>query len=598
MPKDLCKIIKNENLSEQEKLEALKGALAEGAEVNETNERGEYPLQLAFDAIKPSPVIIKFLLEQGANFTVEHLHKQQPIHKAIVEGWLDILKILFERKLYLFGWYTEEAHSHLDTDMYHYQETAACLEMIKCELTPLSIATQTGRAEIVEFILNYEPVIQQEFNKLGLKITPLLKQSYTRFLPESGESDAPINTYKVYPIHLLAFDLPNGRYRRLKINGWSETLKVLLKHGCDINQPIPDKDQDSLLHLLSKSPEAWHTFDEIKFAIKQGANPYQKNRQGQTLLITYYGDFNKLTQFLYEQGYDLNQVWQPKNALPRYFNFETVLNYFPQYYVNVCHNAKISETNLGGIINRTITEKTFEMCTEIKSYRLAFNTSFKDNYSTKKLKKWAITQLGQLKALEISQEEWAQHLKVLAAYLMSEPKYVDANLRKLLGQVFMVVIETMLAKGKFETKHLPTLKMILENSTYVPKEIISITTDYYLKLYQKFFTQLPSLKILALDTLLTHAHDLAEDTEIVSSEMCMIKNIFESAPVKTIKTENGFHHLSFFCAESSSSSEKEDSNDSLRNSHDNSSACTGSKRSISEVEDEETEQPSPKRHKI
>ena len=613
MSKDLCAIISNAKLSDQEKLEALKVALAEGEDVNQLGAEGQYPLHLAFDTkgptsiVRPSPLIIKFLLEQGANFSLEYLHYNKPIHRAVAEGWFDVIKILFEKKLYLFSWYAQEIHTEYSEDLVVNHPNACSYFLGESELTPLSVAIKNSKAEILDFILSHELVMQKEFNQHGLKVKPFLKQTYTCYLREGAELDDPFIEYDVYHLHLLAFcKIGSPAYfhvRKISLNEWTKTLRVLLKYGYNINQRTDDKYQDSLLHILCKnSTYNWNTLDAIKSAIKLGANPCQKNNQGKTPLITCHEDFAELTHFLYEQGYDLSRVWRPKNTLPKNFNIGTVLNYFPQYYVNVCHSAEISEFNLGGIINRTITEKIFESFPKIESYRLAFKASFvdseKDNYYVNTLKKWSITHIEQLKTLDIPKEEWAQHLKVLAAYLITEPQYVDADLRKLLGQAFVVVIEIMLAKEKFEAQHLSTLKMVLENSTYVPKDLVSSITDYYLKLYQKYFTQLPSLKILALDSLLTHAHEFAKDTEIAPQEMSVIENNFNFSPIRTMKTKNGYYHLSFFCVHSSDTSGEENRNDSLSRSDDHSSACTGSKRSFSEIEDGESEEPSPKRYKI
>lgn len=561
MPKDLCEIIKNNNLSEQEKLEALKVALAEGADLNKPDAKGQYPLQLAFNKHYPSRLIIKFLLDQGASFLHEDLNTFKPLHRAVAEGWLDIIKLLFDKRLYLFSWYAKEIHTQdigLQTDTsftdYYVGES---------ELTPVSLAIQTCKAEILDFILSYEPVMQEEFNKHGLKMTPILQQTYAHCVREDTEHDAPILKYRLYPIHLLGIFEGGRPYefkaRGINIDDWVKTLEMLLEHGCDIDQCTKDEYQDSLLHLLCKNPTRyyWHPKEAIKVAIEYGADPYQKNRQGQTPLVTCYKNFDELARFLCEQGYDLNRVWQPKNALPEDINFEVVLNYFPQYYVNVYQNSNISDANLGSILQCTVNEDRNEL----------------------------------------SPEEWADHLNRLAAYLMTKPQYIDADSRKLIAKAFSTVIETMLAKEKFEAQHLSALKVVLENRTYVPKDLVSSITDYYLKIYQKFFTQLPSLKILALDSLLTHAHDFAEDTEIVSNQMNVIKNIFESAPIKTIKAQNGFYHLSFFCAQPSNSSGEEDSNDSLSHSDDSFFAYTGNKRSFLEVKGEVSEEPSPKRHK-
>jgi ankyrin repeat protein len=206
-----------------------------GADINkEFLQNGESPLEYAIRQKTPS--IVELLIRRGADINKFDIYGKPLINKAIKENATDIVKILIEG-----GFNVNKKEDGGDNN------------------TPLIIASEEGRKEIVELLL-----------KSGADINGINKKRETALICAACK----------------------GRY---------ETSKILINGNVNIN--AADADRDTALICAAQEG-----YDEIvEMLIKAGADLNRKNKKGLTAIAqaSSHG-YTEIVEVLIKAGADVN----------------------------------------------------------------------------------------------------------------------------------------------------------------------------------------------------------------------------------------------------------------------------------------------------
>lgn len=547
--------------------------LKRGVNVNETaNSLGHTPLILAceYGALES----LKILLQYKPQLNIMSETGLTAMHVAATAGHIDVLKVLFEKKLYL-NWHT-------------IVENKPVKESTK-SITPVSIAIETLRIDLLKFLLKQESTIQKQFAKLDWNTPRFLEQKLIRDFYfyrirrqgyiYSKDADRKVATCQILPIHLLAFSTYDARTtftsysQRLErynykneIHDFDAVLKFLIEQGININSVTVDTHEKSLLHLICEV--VTYDYDDgiilplkrFKTVVKHGGNPYLKDAYTNTPLVYYYhlyrdDDYEPDAEpfdFLIMQGFKVHRAFNLKNMHINTISnrniekwHELILNYVPRDYVKLCQGTHVSKENLGGLLGRKIIIKDLEAYKDMKKYFLAFGLNFEQDEMKEveaylNFSKWAITEVDQLATINLSVNKITLYLQILGTYLMAR-KPVEDKLFDIVGDAVICLMKRILIKKELTLDHLKALKCILENAKYLADEFKAELNNLYLRAYRELFNQLPSLAFFALDKLLQSSIKTVNDD--FTAEQSVMDEQYKNYPVKTKLVQTGYHQL-------------------------------------------------------
>ncbi len=505
--------------------------------------------------------IAELLIAKGAELNAINAEGLTALHIATEQGQIDILKQLFQRKVFLAGWY---ATKYCEQPSGGHDEPITSLNRVHpyTMVTPLSIAVENLNGALLTFLLSEETAIQADFKALNWNFVPFKNQTLMRYQKEltlnTTSQEEMMTGYRACPIHWLAFAQEDNAVK------FSETLKVLLEWGFDINERAGDQGA-SLLHLLCSVHDEHRSREEsIKVALQWGASPYQLDEGGNTPFVyycrNYYHPPIAFFDFLIEQGVDLEKafVWGKSfTGTPRILFWDCsdntmaewqafFLEYLPFYYVQFCHRSKISQDNWGGLINRTVTAKNILSYQLVESPILAFQMQWDKKCDVrseeyKRIQKWAICELQHFKTMGFTEAKLHEFFKVLSAYLIGDPAYVNEAVKPVILEAFLFLIDKLERANQLNVEDLKALKNVLEVQSGFDERTQALLHAKMLFIYRKLYSDLPSLKLLALEKILLG--DCPDAKCLFLEHRTIIEPIYYAYPLKTKKIMSRFNGL-------------------------------------------------------
>ena len=220
----------------------IKSLLEYGAQVNVWDGKGRTPLHIASNNGDSNAV--QLLLEYEADVTSQDKKGFTPLHLVSIKGNLEIVKLLVEH-----GADVNVPDSKL--------------------LTPLHHALTNGNRNVTEFLITHDGDVKARDNKSSTPLHLASLDGCFDLIDLLVNRDADVNARdnrNRTPLHLAS---ENGNIR---------LIELLIQHGADVD--VEDNTQSTPLHVASRRGPS----EVVKYLLEHGAMPDVQNDNGRTPL--------------------------------------------------------------------------------------------------------------------------------------------------------------------------------------------------------------------------------------------------------------------------------------------------------------------------
>ncbi|KAN0137681.1 Ankyrin repeat-containing domain protein [Lactarius tabidus] len=291
-------------------IEVARMLLERGADVNFKNDEGLAPLQRASQVPQEGKsVVMRLLLDYGANADLYDKRRNTPLHFAASEGHLEVARMLLERgadvnskndegltPLQRASQIQQEGKSDIMRLLLDYGANANVYD--KRRNTPLHFAASEGHLEVVRMLLELGADVNSK-NEKGL--TPLLQalqgrreghRDIIQLLLDHGANVNMHDKRRNTPLHFAASE------------GHFEVARILLEHGADVNSQ-----NDEGLTPLQQASQGQHLEyrEVIRLLLDCDANVNMRDNNGNTTLHFAASEGHlEVARMLLERGADVN----------------------------------------------------------------------------------------------------------------------------------------------------------------------------------------------------------------------------------------------------------------------------------------------------